>query len=81
MENIYNIPKETNMKFLVFEKQNIWKIATAKKKEDFSEKIVLPNTFSKRILLICKRELVEVKRRYAEKIRIQKKTRRNYRKI
>ena len=49
MKNTYNIPKETNMKFLVFEKQNIWKIATAKKKEDFSEKIVLPNTFSKRI--------------------------------
>lgn len=41
--------KETNMKFLVFENQNIWKIATAKNKEDFSEKTVLPNTFSKRI--------------------------------
>ena len=49
MQNTHNISKETNMKFLVFQNQSIWKIAVAEKKEDFSEKTTLPNTFSKRI--------------------------------
>tara|TARA_R100001510_G_C7568338_1_gene145718 strand:+ start:407 stop:739 length:333 start_codon:yes stop_codon:yes gene_type:complete len=37
------------MKYLVFEKENNWKIAYSKRQENFSEETILPNTFSKRI--------------------------------